>query len=126
MELRWPECGPLARSCALALIGLLAICLLSRMSASGTLLGAHGRGQVLHIVRRLTSEGEAQAQMSKQDQDPFVGLVHNVEAAARLRTAKCLLEETGSENDCNLVDRLAELVEEQEALIRLLMDRVDP
>ena len=95
------------------------------MSASGTLLGTHGRGQVTHLARRLTSEGEAQAQMSKQDQDPFVGLVHTVEAAARLRTAKRLLEESGSETDCNLVDRLAELADEQEALMRLLTDRLD-
>ena len=101
------------------------MCLLSRMSASGTLLGAHGRSQVKHIVRRLTLEGEAQVEMSRQDQDPFVALVHNVEAAARLRTAKRLLEESGSNNECDLVDRLAELAEEQDALTHLLMDRLE-
>ena len=118
MELLALKCGSLARSCALALCGLLAVCLLSRMCA-------YGRSQVARTVRRLMSEAEAQADMSRQDADPFVALLHNAEATAHLRAAKGLSEESGLGQERDFVDALAELSEEQDDLIRALMRRLE-
>ena len=95
------------------------------MCASESPLGAYGRSQVARTVRRLMSEAEAQADMSRQDADPFVALLHNAEATAHLRAAKGLSEESGLGQERDFVDALAELSEEQDDLIRALMRRLE-
>ena len=70
------------------LIGLLLVCVLSRMTMAESALGGYARGQVLITLRRLLKECDTLMQISRQDTDPLVALLHNAEAAANLRAAK--------------------------------------
>jgi hypothetical protein len=87
-------------------------------------LGGYARGQILRTISRLVREGTSQAEVSRQDTDLLVAMLHNAEAAARLRAAKHLAEESGSTHSVRVdfLDLLAELSEEQEALLRALME----
>ena len=109
-------------SCVVALVGLVEVCLLSRMSMSESTLGAYGRDQMLRTVRRIISDADAQAEMSHQDADPLVAMLHNIEASANLKAARRLAEESRVSHLCkqDFVGTLAELAEEQGELIQAL------
>ena len=113
-------------ACGLTLAGLLVVCLLSRMSMSESKLGAYGREQMLHTVKRVSSDALIQAEFSRQDTDPIVALLHNAEASCHLRAAKRLAEESGVTKTTGLdfVDLLAELAQDQDALLRELAQRL--
>jgi len=119
--------GALARSCAVAICSLLFVSLLSRMSMSESKLGAYGRGQMQQTVRRVSSEAKAQAEMSQQDKDPLVALMHNLEATAGLKSAKRLSEESGTGSDLvdhDFVGDIADLAEERDSLMHVLALRL--
>ena len=112
-------------SYTLALVGLVVVCVLSRMTMSESILGAYGQSQMLRTVLRLTADAETQMEMSHQDTDPFVGLLHNLEASAYFRAAKRLAEESRivSRTKKDFVSTLAELSQEQDSLLHRLMDQ---
>lgn len=95
------------------------------MSMSESALAAYGRDQMLRTVRRVCADADAQCEMSRQDTDPLIALLHNVEAASNLKAAKRLAEESGTlkESKRDFVTALAELGQEQDALIRALLPR---
>ena len=109
---------------ACVLVAFLLICMLSRMTMAESTLGGYARGQLLRTLGRIVKEGDMQAQISRQDADPLVAILHNAEATSNLRVAKHLAEETGltQKLGVDFMDRLAELVSERDELIRLLME----
>jgi len=120
------SCAATGRSCAFALVGLLLVCCFSRMSMSESALAAYGRDQMVRTVWRVCADADAQGEMSRQDADPLIALLHNVEAGANLRAAKRLAEESGTlkESKRDFVSILAELGQEQDTLIRALLPRL--
>ena len=76
-------------------------------------------------VRKLSSEGQLQAIMSRQDSEPLLALLHNMEAAASIRAAKKLAEESGvlHQSVTEFLDELAELSQDQDILMRALLDQ---
>jgi hypothetical protein len=113
-------------SCALTLFGLLIVCMLSRMSMAESEIGAYGRQQMLLTVKRISNDALMQAEISRQDTDPIVALLHNAEAICHLRAAKRLSEETSTTKSTGLdfVDLLAGLAQDQDALLRELASRI--
>ena len=113
-------------SCALTLTGLVVVCIFSRMSMSESKLGAYGREQMLRTVQRVGSDAAVLAEISRQDTDPIVALLHNAEAACHLRAAKRLAEETGvtAASGIDFVDLLAGLAQDQEVMMRELAARL--
>lgn len=108
------------------LAGFAGICVLSRMTMAESALGGYAREQLLRALRRILRESDTQAQVSRQDADPLVALLHNAEASANLRVAKRLAEETGltSAVKMDFMDALAELGCDQETLVRALTEQL--
>ena len=113
-------------SCALTLTGLFVVCVLSRMSMAESKIGAYGREQMLLTVKRIGNDALTQAEISRQDTDPIIALLHNSEAICHLRAAKRLSEEASVTKATGLdfVDLLAGLVQDQDSLLRELASRI--
>jgi hypothetical protein len=111
-------------ACLFAIACLLVVSLLSRMTMTESALGAHGKRQILGLVRKLGIDSDAQAEMSRQDTDPLVALLHNVEAAANARVAKRLADESGLPPPRDYLASIDELSLEQDELLRALGARV--
>uniref|UniRef100_A0A6C0C2B5 Uncharacterized protein n=1 Tax=viral metagenome TaxID=1070528 RepID=A0A6C0C2B5_9ZZZZ len=117
----------LVQSSTFALLGLLVVCLASRMSMPESAMGSHSQKQITHAATRMAGDAQVQAEMSRQDTDALIALLHNVEASAGFRAAKRLCEEGGGA-DRDQVNKylgmLCDLSEEQDIIIRALVDRV--
>ena len=113
-------------ACALTLVGLLCISWLSRMSMSESVMGAYGREQMLRSIKRIHADAQTQIEMSRQDTDPVIALMHNAEASSHLRAAKRLAEESGVLHTCkiNFIDLMATLAQEQDVIMRDLTERL--
>jgi FlaG/FlaF family flagellin (archaellin) len=109
------------------LAGVLVVAVLSRTTMAESALGGYAKGQIMRAVSRLIREGISQAEVSRQDTDVVVAMLHNAEAAARLRAAKHLAEESGNMHSVHVdfLDLLAQLSEEQEALLRAITESLN-
>ena len=112
------------RIAAGVMVVFLSLCALSRTTMAESALGGYARGQLLQVLQGVVRESDIQGQVSRQDSDPLIALLHNTEAIANLRIAKRLAEETGLTKDMQVdfMDVLAELSNEQEILVRTLSD----
>lgn len=73
--------------------------------------------------RRLAREGLTLTEVSRQDSEALIALLHNAEASAHLRAAKLLAEESGSVGHLDYLDILADLSNEQEVILLELTRR---
>ena len=118
----------IVQSSLIALAGLSIVCFASRMSVSESSIGAHGKKQILHTVNKIAMESQTQADMSRQDTDPLIALLHNIEAASGFKAAKRLSEECGvanKESSDQYLSDLCDLTEEQDSILRSLLDRIE-
>lgn len=117
----------LAQSSAIALLGLGLVCFASKMSTPESLMGAHSQKQITHAANRIAAEAQTQAEMSRQDTEPLIALLHNIEAASGFRAAKRLCEESGAsqrEQVNTYLGLLCDLTEEQDSILRALLERM--
>ena len=105
---------------ALSVLGLLIVSVLSRTSVSESQLGVYGQRQLSTTIQRIVGDATLQAEVSRQDTDPLIALVHNSEASANLRAAKRLNDESGFAPSEPIMDALVELSKDQDLLIRAL------
>ena len=91
------------------------------MSETG--IGDSTRKQVSKLAQNVTRDGLAQMVLSRQDSEPLIALLHNIEASSHLRLAKRLLEEGGAkhESDIDYIDILADLSSEHENILQELI-----
>lgn len=108
----------------LALLGLVILCLLSRMCAGRTRLGAQATATVERAVDRLKKEAFVLRSASQQDELPILALVHNSEALAATRTARALVQEHGLSCE-ELLDLSAQLQDEQDVILSSLAQEID-
>lgn len=115
----------LVQSSVFALLGLVVVCFASRMSMPESIMGSHSQKQITHAANRIAAEAQIQAEMSRQDTDALIALLHNIEAASGFRAAKRLCEESGVSqrehvNKCQ--GMLCDLAEEQDSILRALLE----
>lgn len=81
---------------------------------------------MLTTVKRISNDALTQAEISRQDTDPIVALLHNAEAICHLRAAKRLAEESSTTRATGLdfMDLLEGLAQDQDSLLRELAARI--
>jgi hypothetical protein len=99
------------------LVGIMVVCLLSRSSMPESKLGCFLKSQAEQVSRRLLREATHKAAVSKQDREAEVGLLHNAEALASAKAAKCLAEQLGVDLDTEALDLIADLEDEQAMIL---------
>ena len=115
------------QSSVVALAGLVVVCLASRMSMPESAMGTHSQMQITHVAGRIAAEAQIQADMSRQDTNALIALLHNVEATTGVRAAKRLHEESGvpkQELINGYLGMLCDLAEEQDSIVRVLLERI--
>lgn len=108
----------------LSLLGLIVLCLLSRMCAGRTKLGAQATATVQKAVDRLKKEAAILQSASHQDDLPILALVHNSEALAAVRAARALVQEHGLMSE-DLLDLTVQLQEEQDMILAAVAQDMD-
>ena len=92
------------------------VCVLSRMCASQNTV--HGKEQLMRTVQRCWMDAQTSAEISRQDTDPLVALLHNMEALAVARQAKRLADECLLKPPQDFTGLIADLRAEQDQHLR--------
>ena len=111
------------RATQIVLIIFLSLSLLSKTTMPDTILGNTAQKQIARISKGITKDGLTQLAISRQDSEPLIALIHNIEASNCLKLAKRLVEESGGEHHdkYDYIDLLADLTAEREKIMQELL-----